>query len=77
MAVERIVPGTREWGLFYANHIQRYKFAETKIREASSKNVLDAACGVGYGAKYLSGIEHTNIYAIDRSLEALDLGNKD
>lgn len=72
MAIERIVPGTMEWEAYYANHINRYKFAAAHIDKSISQNVLDAACGVGYGACFLSNeITTAAVTAIDRSQEAL------
>jgi 2-polyprenyl-3-methyl-5-hydroxy-6-metoxy-1,4-benzoquinol methylase len=77
MAIERIVPGTIEWEAFYANHIHRYKFAASKINKSIAVNILDAACGVGYGACYLSNeITTAKVTAIDRSLEALAIAKK-
>ncbi|MES2848586.1 MAG: methyltransferase domain-containing protein [Bacteroidota bacterium] len=74
MAIERIVPGTKEWEAFYANHILRYQFASQILNGSTTKSLLDAACGVGYGSEYLSkqpGIE--KVVAIDRSAEALKI----
>ncbi len=33
MAIERIVPGTKEWDAFYANHILRYQFASQVLKD--------------------------------------------
>jgi hypothetical protein len=54
MAIERIVPGTKEWDAFYANHIFRYQFAANILKEDSIAKLLDAACGVGYGSAFLA-----------------------
>lgn len=74
MDIERIVPGTMEWDAYYANHITRYQFAAEILSKTSVQNILDAACGVGYGSRYLSQ-ELTGVFltAIDRSLEALSI----
>ena len=76
MAIERIVPGTKEWEAYYANHIIRYQFAAQILRPQNVTNILDAACGVGYGSKYLSGeLPTTSITSIDRSTAALATAN--
>lgn len=77
MGIERIEPGTMEWEAFYANHIVRYQFAEKYITGKNITRLLDAACGVGYGAKYLSSvIAESTITAVDRSAHALQIANK-
>lgn len=76
MAIERITPGTIEWDAYYANHITRYQFAAEKLKESRYVNLLDAACGVGYGADHLSGIDGVKITAIDRSELALSTALK-
>lgn len=43
MASERIAPDTAEWAAYYANHIQRYRFAADRLREPGCRHVLDAA----------------------------------
>lgn len=76
MAVERIVPGTVEWDAYYANHITRYKFAVDRLKDKAVANLLDAACGVGYGSEYLSkNLSTSKVTAIDRSGEALSVAN--
>lgn len=76
MAIERIVPGTNDWKKFYANHISRYIFAENLLRQKQKYNILDAACGVGYGSNLLSNIPETKVIGIDRSNEALKIANE-
>ena len=49
---ERIVPDDTEPGIV-ALHLKRYVFAEPWCRD---KDVLDLACGVGYGSAYLAGV---------------------
>ena len=48
---ERIVPDETEPGIV-AIHLKRYAFAEPWCR---GKEVLDVACGVGYGTAHLAG----------------------
>ncbi len=73
MAIERIIPNTKEWEAFYANHIMRYQFAE-KCLEKDILHILDAACGAGYGSHYLSAkLAGCSFVAIDRSAEALGI----
>lgn len=73
MAFERIVPETPEWAAYYANHIQRYMFAADRLREAGCRHVLDAACGVGYGAAYMAAAAAVSVVAVDRDARALDV----
>ena len=49
--VERVVPGTRSWELYGYEHLQRYLFVKEFIKD---KNVLDAACGSGYGSYFMA-----------------------
>jgi SAM-dependent methyltransferase len=77
MAIERIVPGTKEWDAFYANHIMRYQFAVQELKKINAATILDAACGVGYGAAFIAReIPVKKVIAVDRSKEALDIANK-
>jgi SAM-dependent methyltransferase len=78
MAIERIVPGTIEWDAFYANHIARYTFAKVQLDNNESKkiNILDAACGVGYGSDFLATKLNCTVTAVDRSIDALTIANK-
>lgn len=76
MAIERIVPGTKEWEAFYANHILRYQFAANILKNDKAVSLLDAACGVGYGSAYLAKqIDASTIVAIDRSADALEVAH--
>ena len=77
MAIERIVPGTKEWDAYYANHIIRYQFAVNQLQSKSGLNILDAACGVGYGSRFLAdNLQGASITAVDRSRDALVIANK-
>lgn len=71
MGFERIVPGTREWDAYHGNHLARYAFAVEALRDLKPTTILDAACGVGYGAKCLAESLGAAIVAADRSEEAL------
>ncbi|MBF0217280.1 MAG: class I SAM-dependent methyltransferase [Candidatus Omnitrophica bacterium] len=65
---ERLVPDkfSRTHPL-YVEHITRYMFAAPYVK---GKKVLDAACGCGYGAEYLSK-SASEIKGIDISQEAI------
>jgi SAM-dependent methyltransferase len=78
MSIERIVPGTIEWDAFYANHIARYNFAKEQLAAAINKkiSILDAACGVGYGSNFLASNINCTVTAVDRSIDALTVANK-
>ncbi len=76
MSIERIVPGTIEWESFYANHICRYEFAKNQLDSSIKHNILDAACGVGYGSAFLAENNLLKIVAMDKSKEALEIARK-
>jgi len=52
----------------FANHIQRYNFAE---HYCSGRQVLDAGCGIGYGSAYLAMNGALGVVAVDISDEAM------
>jgi SAM-dependent methyltransferase len=52
----------------FANHIQRYNFAEPYC---SGRRVLDAGCGTGYGSAYLAMNGALSVVAVDISDEAI------
>jgi SAM-dependent methyltransferase len=64
---ERIVPAETSPGIL-ALHLKRYEFARGWCESA---DVLDAACGVGYGSAYLAETAR-KVVGVDRSAEALD-----
>jgi ubiquinone/menaquinone biosynthesis C-methylase UbiE len=68
-AIERIVPHTKEWEAYYANHIFRYDFAERQIKHPI--RILDAACGVGYGTCFLADKFGVETIGVDVSESAL------
>jgi SAM-dependent methyltransferase len=71
VAFERLVPDTREWDLYLANHRQRYAFAADLLR-AKCTHALDAACGVGYGSRLL-GENGMQVVGVDRDNGALNI----
>ena len=77
MAIEQLIPGTVEWDAFYANHIFRYQFALDYLIKNEKHSVLDAATGVGYGAYFLASHGISNVVAIDRSEDALNIATTD
>ena len=77
MAFERLIPGTVEWELYFANHIFRYRFALDQLKLNNKKKVLDEACGVGYGSKYMLENGMKPVIGVDINVEALKIANKD
>lgn len=71
---ERIVPGTPSWTACYQDHIQRYQFVAKHIPPHSK--VLDAGCGVGYGAAYLMEHGAQKVVAVDVSADALKVAHQ-
>ncbi len=71
---ERIVPGTALWDAHYAEHEQRYAFAADQM--TSGRNVLDAGCGVGYGAALLADRGASQVAAVDISDAALSIARE-
>ncbi len=59
---ERLVPGTLEWELFYHEHEQRYRFFAERF---VGLDVLDAACGVGYGSALIARSGAKSVVGID------------
>lgn len=68
---ERIVPGTPYWETSFPDHIQRYRFALDYIEQGD--RVLDAGCGVGYGAAEIADRRSARVTAVDIADDALDL----
>jgi cyclopropane fatty-acyl-phospholipid synthase-like methyltransferase len=66
---ERQIGNTREQ--IAPNHTARYQFACDMLRHylPPGKNVLDAACGVGYGSEMISELGHY-VTAIDQADES-------
>lgn len=56
------------------DHVARYEFAAEKIKELNNGNpcqVIDFACGIGYGCKILANAGHTCI-GFDKDKETID-----
>lgn len=51
------------------DHVERYKFASQFVK---NKNVLDIACGVGYGSKMLKEAGALSVDGVDISEEAIN-----
>jgi SAM-dependent methyltransferase len=59
---ERLIPGTPDWEAFHHEHEQRYRFfAERYV----GLDVLDAACGVGYGSAVIARSGAKSVVGID------------
>lgn len=65
---ERVVPGITPPEI-YKEHIDRYIFAATLTKD---KDVLDVACGTGYGVGYLVEMGARRAIGVDSSFEAVD-----
>jgi ubiquinone/menaquinone biosynthesis C-methylase UbiE len=65
---ERFVPGTMH-GLIEVEHLARYSWASAYV---AGKRVLDAGCGMGYGARMLLESGATSVTGIDIAPEAID-----
>jgi 2-polyprenyl-3-methyl-5-hydroxy-6-metoxy-1,4-benzoquinol methylase len=72
-APERLVPGTEEWTIFKVEHQQRYEFFAPRCQNL---DILDAACGVGYGSHILARSGARSVLGVDISAEAVDFANE-
>jgi SAM-dependent methyltransferase len=70
---ERLHPDTKNWELGIQEHIQRYEFAS---KECRGRQVLDAACGVGYGSSFLFDYGASKVLGVDISSEAINTANR-
>jgi ubiquinone/menaquinone biosynthesis C-methylase UbiE len=71
---ERMYPGTVFTPLEnFLTHMGRYDFVRQFVNERDV--IVDAACGIGYGAKYLSQ-KCLKVCAIDLSENSLNLGKR-
>lgn len=73
MSLERLIPGTNEWLKYHADHIQRYNFFSSFY---SGKDVLDLACGAGYGTQIIATHDASLAMGIDISEEAISFAEK-
>lgn len=53
----------------WLDHIARYKFAGKYVK---GKDVLDIACGTGYGSKFLKDAGAAKVIGVDISIDAID-----
>jgi len=65
---ERLIPDIPELKFLYQEHLVRYIFASTFVKD---KVVLDAACGTGYGSSFLVENGASKVTGIDNSHEAI------
>jgi 2-polyprenyl-3-methyl-5-hydroxy-6-metoxy-1,4-benzoquinol methylase len=70
---ERIFPDTLEWMLYYQEHCQRY---DTFGSICKGKQVLDAACGIGYGSKILADHGASSVCGLDISEDAVNYASE-
>jgi SAM-dependent methyltransferase len=70
---ERLVPGTAEWEQFHYEHEQRYAFFAGRC---AGLDVLDAACGIGYGSAILARAGARSVTGIDIAPEAVEYARK-
>lgn len=69
MIPERLVPGTQEWDQYHYEHEQRYEFFAPRFR---GLDVLDVACGIGYGSAILADGGGKTVTGVDVAAEAVD-----
>ncbi len=65
---ERLLPGTTDWSLSGHQHLQRYEFA---TRWAAERDVLDWACGGGFGSYVLAASGARQVLGADIAEDAL------
>ncbi len=73
MHIERIEPNTKEWNLYYANHIVRYIFVSDEFKKNNFNSILDIASGVGYGTNFLAKNGFNNIIGVEISDDSLNI----
>ena len=71
--LERVLPNDERTKFLFQEHAIRYLFAS---QFTTSKTVLDAACGSGYGSDILSESGATKVVGIDNSSEAIEYCEK-
>ena len=70
---ERLVPGTPAWEQFHCEHEQRYEFFADRC---TGLDVLDAACGIGYGSDIIARSGARSVTGIDVAPEAVEYARK-
>lgn len=65
---ERMIPEFNEGSKIYLEHVNRYIFAKQFVKD---KDVLDIACGSGYGTELLLGAGAKSVLGVDISKEAV------
>jgi len=65
---ERMIPEINLGATFYFEHLNRYNFANQFV---TGKNVVDVACGVGYGSYLLATSGAKSVFGIDISKKAI------
>ena len=71
--LERVIPNNEHTKFLFQEHTIRYLFASQFV---SSKTVLDAACGSGYGSAILLESGAQKVVGIDNSFEAIEYCKK-
>src|SRR5579871_3821901 len=71
--LERLTPGTPAWEWHGAEHMQRYQFFG---KYCAGKDVLDAACGAGFGSHYLAATGAASVLGVDIAQEAVDYATR-
>lgn len=70
--VERVIPGETNQAVYF-EHLERYKFAAGLV---AGKDVLDVACGAGYGGPILCKAGARSYLGVDISSEAIALAER-
>lgn len=73
MSFERIMPGSAAWEVYEPEHRQRYQHAVATCR---GLEVLDAACGVGYGSQMLAEAGAKRVCGVDLAEEAISYARR-
>jgi ubiquinone/menaquinone biosynthesis C-methylase UbiE len=71
--LERIIPEELDGNLTYASHINRYMWASRLVK---GKEVIDAACGVGYGTNIISCSDAKSVVGVDIAKKAINHAKK-
>lgn len=71
---ERFVPAEMHGELVEAEHLARYHWASTFCE---GRRVLDAGCGVGYGARMLKQAGASEVLAVDISEATIEVASND